>query len=239
MAIFKKSVILFSLCMFHSTLTETGSMCKGNLPPVKYVAQRSNVTVHCPTLRGSEMGYSLYKGPDLVTSIYIKINNTLFTEHSNSPNRYFPAHISVNFTDNSTSFVLFNVTVNMTALYKCEAEKNFPPPFEKVEQVPQTIVFVEETSSQQLCQHVSYLVLFLVFGGIYGLVASSIVIILRIKLSQVDCNGLKNIKFRECRQKWQGVQHPVQKGFYIETIAQQAPFKSSNQKAMFKKEPTV
>lgn len=239
MAIFKKSVILFSLCMFHvCTLTETGSMCKGILPPVRYVAQRSNVTVHCPTLSGSEMWYYLYKGPDVVTSIYIKIiNNTLVTENNKSPNKYFPAHLSVNFTDNSTSFVLFNVNVNITALYTCEAEKTFPPPLKKMEQVPYTIVFVEETSSKQLYQHVSYLVLFVVLGGIYGLVASSIVIILRIKLSQVECrfNGFKNIKFRECRQKWQGVQHPVQKGFYIETSAQQAPFKSANQKAMVKK----
>lgn len=218
MEIFKTFLIFFSLCLFHSALTKTYSMCHGNLPPVKYVAQNSNVTVPCPTLSGMEMDFKLYKGPDEVTSNHVNITNTLVNKHYD-----FPAHLSVNFTDNSANFILFSVTMNITALYTCEAEKNFPPPLVKVEQTPQTIVFVQETPRKQPCQHVSYLVLWLVLGGItiYGLAMSCMVLMLLIKMSQIDSQfyGLKNTKVRENRQKWQGVQHPTLQGFYTDTVA--------------------
>lgn len=107
------------------------------------MALNSNVPVTCPTLTGMEMDFKLYKGPDIVTSIYINVNNTLDNKHNNSPKSNFPFHLSVNFTENSANFILFSVTVNMTGLYTCEAMRNFPPPFLKVEQMPQTIVFVE------------------------------------------------------------------------------------------------
>lgn len=107
------------------------------------MAQNSNVTVPCPKLSGMEMDFTLYKGPDKVTSIYVNITNTLVSKHNDSPMRDFPANLSVNFTDNSANFILFSVTINITALYTCEAERNFPPPLVKVEQTPQIVVFVQ------------------------------------------------------------------------------------------------
>ncbi|KAA0722266.1 hypothetical protein E1301_Tti014468 [Triplophysa tibetana] len=205
----KTFVILLSLCLFHITLTKPHSMCHGNLPAVKYVALNNNVPVACPTLSGTEMGFKLYKGPDKVMSIYVNVNNTLDCKHGDSPKNFCPSHLSVNLTDNSTNFILLNVTVNITGLYTCEAEKNFPPPFEKVEQMPQTIVFVEETPRIEFCQQDMYLVLWLVLGGmaIYGVLMSCVVLRLLI-----------NRNVRECRQKWQGVQHPTLQSFCIDTI---------------------
>ncbi|KAI7790546.1 hypothetical protein IRJ41_013001, partial [Triplophysa rosa] len=180
-----------------------------NLPPVKYVALNNNVPVACPTLSGMEMDFKLYKGPDKVTSIYINVNNTLDSKHSDSRKSDFPSHLSVNFTDDSANFILFRVTVNITGLYTCEAVRNFPPPFLKVEQMPQTIVFVEETPRKPFCQHDIYLVLWVVLGGmaIYGLLMSCVVLRLLI-----------NTNVRECRQKWQGVQHPTLQSFCIDTV---------------------
>ncbi len=113
----------------------------GNLPPVQHVALNSNVSIPCPALSAPEMAFRLYKGSESIS--YISINNTFFSKYNNSPMRPFLAIFQVNATNNSTSFILNNVTMNTTALYTCEAEKLFPPPFQKVEHKPQTIVFVE------------------------------------------------------------------------------------------------
>lgn len=113
----------------------------GDFPPVKHVTVDSNVKVPCPMLSAAEMDFKLFKGPDMVTSISIKKNNTSNNINSKSPD--FPANLSVNVMDNSTSFILLGVTTNFTDLYTCEAEINYPPPFAKVLYTPQTIVFVE------------------------------------------------------------------------------------------------
>ncbi|XP_048053047.1 uncharacterized protein si:dkey-1h24.6 isoform X1 [Megalobrama amblycephala] len=217
MEIFRTSVTLLSICLFHSTLSETQSICKGNLPPVKHVAVDSNVTVPCPVLSATEMDFKLFKGSDQVTSIYIKINDTSINKNNNSPN--FPADLNVNHLDNSSSFILFGVTTNFTGLYTCEAEIIYPPPFKKVSHTPQTIVFVEAEKPvkiSDLCQHGSQLVLWIVFGAIviYGVVMTCIVFILRIKCSQI----ITPFKDRECRRKWQGVQHPTWQGFHKDTV---------------------
>ncbi|XP_051558541.1 T-cell-specific surface glycoprotein CD28 homolog [Myxocyprinus asiaticus] len=220
MEIFRRSVTIFSLCLFHSTLTETQSMCKGNLPLVKHVAVNGNATVSCPILSAPEMDFKLFKGSVMVTSRHINTQSPPVNPEGN-----VPAHFSVNLTDNSTSFILLSVTMNTTALYTCEAVIIYPPPFVKVDEMPQTIVFVKESPRKQhpLCQHANHLVLWVVLGGMttYGLVMTCIVLMLRIKLSQMDtpCYGIKNMKFKECRRRWQGVQHPTRQGFYIDTVA--------------------
>ncbi|KAK7166243.1 hypothetical protein R3I93_006117 [Phoxinus phoxinus] len=215
MEIFSTSVTLLCLCLFHSTRSETQSMCKGNLPPVKHVAVNSNVNVPCPVLNATEIDFRLFKGQYMVTLISIKINDTSNNINSKSPN--FPANLSVNVMDKSTSFILLGVTTNLTDLYTCEAEINYPPPFKTVPNTPQTIVLVEESQdkSRDICQLESHLVWWVVFGvmAIYGLVMTCIVFFLRIKCSQIDTP----LKDRECRRKWQGVQHPTWKGF-LDTV---------------------
>ncbi|XP_016363630.1 uncharacterized protein LOC107705030 isoform X1 [Sinocyclocheilus anshuiensis] len=212
MEIFRASVTLLSLCLFHSSQSETQSMCKGNLPPVHHVALNSSVTVPCPVLSAPEMVFRLYKGSEEI--FFISVNNTIISKNDNSPRMDF----TVNVADNSTSFILDGVTINTTALYTCEAERIFPPPFQQVEHKPQTIVFVEERPVKQhsVCQDVNHLVFWVVLGAmtIYGLLTTCIVFILRIKLSQMDTP----FKVRECRRKWQGVQHPTWQGFYIDTV---------------------
>ncbi|XP_016095356.1 uncharacterized protein [Sinocyclocheilus grahami] len=138
MEIFRASVTLLSLCLFHSSLSETQSMCKGNLPPVHHVALNSSVTVPCPVLSAPEMVFRLYKGSEEI--FFISVNNTIISKNDNSPRMDF----TVNVADNGTSFILDGVTINTTALYTCEAERIFPPPFQQVEHKPQTIVFVED-----------------------------------------------------------------------------------------------
>ncbi|KAF4118708.1 uncharacterized protein si:dkey-1h24.6 [Onychostoma macrolepis] len=211
MEIFMTSVTLLSLCLFHSSLSETQCICKGNLPPIQHVALNSNVTIPCPVLSAPEMVFKLYKGS--VEIDYISSNN-----NNNSLRRASPAIFNVNYTNNSTSFILNRVTMNTTALYTCEAERIFPPPFQKVEHKPQTIVFVEgrPVKPRVVCQHV-YQPAFWVLGvlTIYGLVMTCIVFFLRIKLSQTDTP----FKDKECRRKWQGVQHPAWQGFYTDTVA--------------------
>ncbi|XP_067298821.1 T-cell-specific surface glycoprotein CD28 [Pseudorasbora parva] len=217
MEIFRTSVTLLSICLFHSSLSETQNVCKGTLPEIKHVAVNSNVTVPCPLLSATEMEFKLFKGSDQVTSIYIKINDTSNDINKNSPD--FPAILHVKFMDNSTSFILLGVTTNFTDLYTCEAEINYPPPFKKVPFTPQTIVLVEEKQEQtriDLCQNGSHQALWVLFGimAIYGLVTTCIVIILQIKFSQTGTS----FKDRECRRKWQGVQHPTRLGFHKDTV---------------------
>ncbi|XP_073699292.1 uncharacterized protein [Garra rufa] len=221
MEIFWTSVTLLSLCLFHSSLSETHNICKGFLPPVQHVALNSSVTVPCPLLSAPEMVFKFYKGSENICVIsIININNTFSCNNNNSPWKDSPVCLSfkVNDTDNSTSFILDRVTLNTTALYTCEAERLFPPPFRKVEHTPQTIVFVEGRPVKQrvICQHVNHLVFWVSLGilAIYGLVMTCTVFILRFKLNQIDTP----FKDRECRRKWQGVQHPTFQGFHKDTV---------------------
>lgn len=103
----------------------------------------SSVNVSCPGLGGTEMEFKLFKGPDRVAFISIKISNGSISITTNSKSPDFPAIFSVNVRENITSFILLGVTTNFTDLYTCEAEINYPPPFTKVLYTPQTIVFVE------------------------------------------------------------------------------------------------
>ncbi|XP_043099555.1 uncharacterized protein LOC122348303 [Puntigrus tetrazona] len=213
MEIFRTSVTLVSLCLLHSSLSETQSLCRGNLPPVQHVALNSSVTIPCPVLTAPEMVFKLYKGPEEIS--YVRINNTHIIKHNNGPRKDFSGSFKVNDTNNSTSFILNSVTVNTTALYTCEAERFFPPPFQKVEHKPQTIVFVEgrPVRKRNGCQQVNHLAFWVVLGvmSVYGVVMTCTVFILRIKLNAP-------FKDRECRRKWQGVQHPTWQGFYIDTV---------------------
>ncbi|XP_056332304.1 uncharacterized protein si:dkey-1h24.6 [Danio aesculapii] len=214
MEIFWTCVTFFSLCLFQSTLSETQSMCKGELPPIEYVALNSTVKVVCPKLSAPEMDFRLFKDCDEVISIYVKINYTSILKTKKNTNREFPAEFSVDL-DNSTSFILAGVTVNMTALYTCEASISYPPPFKNVEHKPQTIVFVEARSEKRpdLCQQSNHLNLWVAFGflALYGVLMTCITI-LRIKPRQIGYA----FKDRECGRKWQGVQHPTRQGFYIQ-----------------------
>ncbi|XP_026060117.1 uncharacterized protein LOC113044379 [Carassius auratus] len=216
MEIFKTCVTFLSLCLFHSSLSETQSICKGNLPPVKHVALNSNVSIPCPVLSAPEMVFKLFKGSEEI--FYISINNTFIGKNNNSPKRGGPSIFKINDTNNSTSFILNSVTVNATAIYTCEAEKIFPPPFQKVEHKPQTFVFVEGRPVKPcaVCQHTDHLVFWVVLGllAAYGLLMTCTIFMLRSKLSQIETP----FKDRECRRKWQGVQHPTWQGFHINTV---------------------
>ncbi|XP_050978218.1 uncharacterized protein si:dkey-1h24.6 [Labeo rohita] len=215
MEIFRTSVTLLSLCLFHSSLSETQSPCK-DLPPVQHVEPNSSVTVPCPVFSASEMVFKLYKGLEAIFSI--SINQTFRSQINKNPKIDFSANFKFNDTDNSTSFILEAVTMNTTGLYTCEAEKIFPPPFQIVVHKPQTIVLVEgrQVKPHPVCQDVDHLVFWVMFGimTIYGVVMSLIVAIQWHKLSQIDTP----FKDRECRRKWQGVQHPTWQGFYIDTV---------------------
>uniref|UniRef100_A0A671KG18 Uncharacterized LOC107654253 n=1 Tax=Sinocyclocheilus anshuiensis TaxID=1608454 RepID=A0A671KG18_9TELE len=174
-----KNGVLSSFKMFCLLYTA------GNLPPVQHVALNSSVTIPCPVLSAPEMVFKLYKGSEEI--FYITINNASISKNNNSPRRDFPASFKVNNTNNSTSFILNSVTMNTTALYTCEAERIFPPPFQKVEHKPQTIVFVEEiqhlcvstgrpVKPSAVCQHADHLAFWVVLGvmTIYGLVMTYI-----------------------------------------------------------------
>uniref|UniRef100_A0A672SAT0 Immunoglobulin domain-containing protein n=1 Tax=Sinocyclocheilus grahami TaxID=75366 RepID=A0A672SAT0_SINGR len=174
------TMMLLMFCLLYTA---------GNLPPVQHVALNSSVTIPCPVLSAPEMVFQLYKGSEEI--FYITINNASISKNNNSPRRDFPASFKVNHTNNSTSFILNSVTMNTTALYTCEAERIFPPPFQKVEHKPQTIVFVEEiqhlcvsterpVKPSAVCQHADHLAFWVVLGvmAIYGLVMTCTVLIL-------------------------------------------------------------
>lgn len=202
---------LLSLCLLQSTPSETQNTCKGELPLIEYVPLNSTVKVACPKLSAPEMDFRLFKDGDEVISIYVKINHTSIPK--TNTNKEFPAEFSVDL-DNSSSFILTVVTVNMTALYTCEASISYPPPFKYVDHKPQTIVFVEARSEKRpdLCQQSNHLNLWVAFGllATYGVLMTCITI-LRIKPRQIGF-----FKDRECGRKWQGVQHPTRQGFYIQ-----------------------
>uniref|UniRef100_A0A8C2AM43 Immunoglobulin domain-containing protein n=1 Tax=Cyprinus carpio TaxID=7962 RepID=A0A8C2AM43_CYPCA len=172
--------MLLMFCLLFTT---------GNLPSVQHVALNSSVTIPCPELSAPEMVFKLYKGSEEIC--YFSINNTFISKNNNR--RDFPASFKVNDTNNSTSVILNNVTVNTTALYTCEAERIFPPPFQKVEHKPQTIVFVEEiqhvcvstgrpVKSCAVCQHADHLTFWVVLGIMttYGVIMTCTVLILRV-----------------------------------------------------------
>lgn len=85
------------------------------------------------------MMFTLYKDQTEVASItYRNISLVSPTDHLG----YRMKH-HVNAIDNTTHFILYNVTMNDTALYTCTAQKTYPPPLVKVQEEPQTIVIVE------------------------------------------------------------------------------------------------
>uniref|UniRef100_A0A671SDJ9 Immunoglobulin subtype domain-containing protein n=1 Tax=Sinocyclocheilus anshuiensis TaxID=1608454 RepID=A0A671SDJ9_9TELE len=160
-----KSLMLLLFCLLYTA---------GNLPPVHHVALNSSVTVPCPVLSAPEMVFRLYKGSEEI--FFISVNNTIISKNDNSPRMDF----TVNVADNSTSFILDGVTINTTALYTCEAERIFPPPFQQVEHKPQTIVFVEGMFTMVVTEQQTLSLSTALPMTIYGLLTTCIVFILRV-----------------------------------------------------------
>lgn len=110
-----------------------------NIPEIQHVKDYSNVFVPCPRFTAADMAFTLYKGQNKIASI--TYGNTSLVNPSEHPGSRM--NHNVNKSDNTTRFVLYNVTMDATALYTCTAEKTYPPPLVKVQEEPQTIVIVE------------------------------------------------------------------------------------------------
>lgn len=109
------------------------------IPNVRRVPLYSNVSVPCPGFTAEEMTFTLYRGDDKFASITYG-NMSLIRSQENLGR--ILEH-SVNSSDNTTNFILLNVTLNATGLYTCMAEKAYPPPLVKIPEQPQIIVIVE------------------------------------------------------------------------------------------------
>lgn len=109
-----------------------------NVPEFQHVYVHSNVTVPCPSFTAEEMTFTLHKNTNQVASfIYANMARLKSQELLGSTVKH---HVN---NDNTTCFVLYNVSKNETALYTCRAEKSYPPPAEQIPEKPQTIVIVE------------------------------------------------------------------------------------------------
>lgn len=109
-----------------------------NIPKFQHVQVGNNVSVPCPKFTALEMMFKLHKGPNKVASItYANISHLSSSEPPGSTMKHYVDY------DNTTYFVLYNVSMDATALYTCLAEKSYPPPMVPIQEEPQTIVIVE------------------------------------------------------------------------------------------------
>ncbi|TSK17851.1 hypothetical protein Baya_1231 [Bagarius yarrelli] len=132
-------VTLLPIFLFSCALPEKQCQWKYNIPEIQRVAVYSNVSVPCPRFSAVEMSFRLYKGQNEVAFItYKNVSHIINLDNlENRMNHY------VNTSTNFTHFVLYNVTMDATALYTCTAKKSYPPPLENIREEPQTIVIVE------------------------------------------------------------------------------------------------
>lgn len=109
-----------------------------NIPKVQHVPVHSNVSVPCPKFTAVEMTFKLHKGPNKVASItYANISHVSSSEPPESTMKHTVSY------DNTTHFVLYNLSKDATSLYTCLAEKSYPPPMVTIQEEPQLIVIVE------------------------------------------------------------------------------------------------
>ncbi|KAF5901409.1 T-cell-specific surface glycoprotein CD28-like, partial [Clarias magur] len=150
-------------------------------PNFRRVPLHSNVSVPCPRFTAEEMTFTLHRGDDRLASI--TYGNISLIRSQESLGSIFKH--SVNSSDNTTNFILVNVSLNATALYTCKAERAYPPPLVKIQEQPQIIVIVEEHGCRHAEQKVepptNHLPLWVGFGAlsIYGLIITCIALSLR------------------------------------------------------------
>ncbi|KAM9455082.1 T-cell-specific surface glycoprotein CD28 [Clarias gariepinus] len=211
---------LLPLFLFSCALPEKQCPWKDGIPNVRRVPLYSNVSVPCPGFTAEEMTFTLHRGDDKFASITYG-NMSLIRSQENLGR--ILEH-SVNSSDNTTNFILLNVTLNATGLYTCMAEKAYPPPLVKIPEQPQIIVIVEEHG----CTHARHIVepptnhlpFWVGFGAlsIYGLIITFIALSLRFRLKREDMSShdYMNMKPRGWRKK-QGINHPNHLSLYNDT----------------------
>ncbi|KAB5523397.1 hypothetical protein PHYPO_G00152100 [Pangasianodon hypophthalmus] len=213
-------VTLLPLFLFSCALPEKQCQWKDNFPGIQRVAVHDNVSVPCPRFTAVEMMFMLYKGQNsIVTTTYANISHASILGQSESTIKHY-----VNIIDNTTHFVLYNVTMEATALYTCTAKKSYPPPMVPIQEEPQTIVIVEGYkylhTGQTLDHSASSLPLWVGFGvlSVYGLIITCIALSLRFRLKREDMTShdYMNMKPRARRRK-QGIQHPPPQSWYKDT----------------------
>lgn len=122
---------------FQLFLTTFSSFIPGNNLKFCHVAVNGNACVPCPNFTVEEMTFKLLKDENEVASIeYANISSVRRETQGNSVKH------NVN-GDNTTQFLLYNVSKNATGLYTCTAEKIFPPPVAEIPEKPQIVVIVE------------------------------------------------------------------------------------------------
>ncbi|XP_066518360.1 T-cell-specific surface glycoprotein CD28 [Hoplias malabaricus] len=219
---------LLPLFLFVRALPE--KQCRDSFPTIQRVMVHGNISVSCPYFEGREMVFQLQKDSEILCSVkrnvtsgrQLKLENMSITHHLNLEN-------------NSTSFILYNVTLNHTGLYICEGEKRLPPPVLTAKEV-QTIVIVEENLMKgvQLCEPpVNNLSLWVGLGvlTLYGLIITYTAVSFRSRLTRLDLtkHDYVNMKHRG-RRKNQGILLPTRLSWYSDNTTAIAPCKFSSKR---------
>ncbi|KAI4877106.1 hypothetical protein NFI96_026458 [Prochilodus magdalenae] len=136
---------LLSLFLLGSALPEKPHECKDSIPLIQQVVVHGNVSVPCPSFNSVEMTFKLYKGNRIMENCTVQ-RNTSDLKAPRPTNEQISHH--VNTKDNSTKFVLSNVTENHTGLYFCEAQNTFPPPVRTYKEKTVIIAVMQEIQQQ-------------------------------------------------------------------------------------------
>ncbi|XP_017313746.1 T-cell-specific surface glycoprotein CD28 isoform X1 [Ictalurus punctatus] len=222
---------LLPLFLFSCALPEKQCQCKDNVLKIQRVTVHGNVSVPCPMFTAVEMTFKLHKGQNITATVtYVNAS------HKSSPEPLGSKMYHSVKDDNTTHFLLYNVTMDATGLYTCTAEKSYPPPMVTIQEEPQTIVIVENhgcvQNSQRMDPSASHLPLWVGFGilSVYCLIITCIALSLRFRLKREDMSthDYMNMKPRTRRKK-QGIHHPTHHSWYNDT---------TNGTAVSKKLPT-
>ncbi|XP_072513335.1 T-cell-specific surface glycoprotein CD28 homolog [Salminus brasiliensis] len=214
------------LFLLGSALPEKHRHCKENIRAIHYGKVHGNVSVLCPSFTAEKMTFTLNKNN-------FSCSKTMTYMQAREQQPTAPISLQLNTEDNSTMFVLHNVTADKTGLYTCTAKKLFPPPLLFIKDEPQTVVIVQEQpplNSQQCQPHANHLspVIYLWVGlgvlTIYGLIITYAAILLRSRLAEVDSNqhDYMNMKPKARRRNQGGILHPT-RSWYSDNTASIAP----------------
>ncbi|KAI5090082.1 hypothetical protein C0J45_20217, partial [Silurus meridionalis] len=174
-------VTLLPLFLFSCALSEKQCQCRDKISGIQHVEVHQNVSLPCPSFSAVEMTFELFKGQEKFATV--TYGNRLHITSSENLGQTIKHSVSM---DNTTHFVLYNVTMNATALYTCTASIQYPPPFVSSEEEPQTIVIVGRNicvqSTHPLEPFASDLPLWVGFGVLtaYGLIVTCTAISLRV-----------------------------------------------------------
>ncbi|KAF4075113.1 hypothetical protein AMELA_G00230910 [Ameiurus melas] len=210
---------LLPLFLFSCALPEKQCHWKDNVPKIQRVNVHSNVSVPCPMFTAVEMIFKLHKGQNNIATVTYANDS-----QKSSPNPLGSTMYHSVQNDNTTHFLLYNLTMDATALYTCTAERYFPPPYFLIQEEPQTIVIVENhecvQSSQRMILSDNHLPLWVGFGilSVYCLIITCIALSLRFHLKREDMSthDYMNMKPRTRRKK-HGIHHPTHHSWYNDT----------------------